>query len=106
MQKCPYCNNEIRLKELPNQGFFNSFRICPNCEGKFTVDIDTKHRQAIFIFIALISLVFTILLYFKGLKWLIPSLVSYILLGVLIYWGNRKLFLVPYRKNQTTNIGT
>jgi len=103
MQTCPHCNINILLKELPHQGIFNSFRICPNCGGKFTVNTDTKYRQAIFIFIALISLMFTILLYFRGLEWLIPSLVSYGVLGLLIYWGNRQLFLVPSEKDKNPN---
>jgi hypothetical protein len=106
MQKCPYCKNAIRLKELPYQGYFNSYKICQSCGGRFTVDIGTKYRQAVFIFIALISLAFTMLLYFKGLEWLIPSLVSYIILGSLIYWGNKKLFLVPFGKDQNLNNDT
>ena len=81
MLKCPHCNCEIQLKKLPHQGFLNSFRVCPSCKGKFTVDKSTKHRQAIFIVISLISLAFTILMYFKGTDWLIPSVTSYIILG-------------------------
>ena len=106
MQTCPHCKCEIRLKELPHQGFFNSFRICPNCGGKFTVDRGTKHRQAFFIIIALISLTFTLLLYFKGPEWLIPSISSYIVLGVLIYWANRLVFLVQYGENYNSNDDT
>jgi len=102
MSTCPYCNIEILLKKLLHQGFFNSFRICPNCGGKFTVDADTKFRQAIFIFIALISLAFTLLLYFQGLDWLVPAIVSYVVFGLLIYWGNRQLFFVPYKRNRNS----
>ena len=98
MQTCPHCKREIRLKELPHHGLFNSFRTCPGCGGRFTVDSGTKYRQAAFILIALISLAYTILLYFRGLNWLIPALLSYVVLGILIYWGNRKVFLVPYEK--------
>ena len=106
MQTCPHCNIEIRIKELPHQGLFGSFRVCPNCGGSFTVDTDTKYRQALFIFIAVISLAFTIFLYFGGSEWMIPALVSYIVLGLLIYWGNRQLFYVPYEKGQNTNNDT
>ena len=64
MKKCPHCCAEIMLKELPHQGFFDSYRICPKCDGFFTADTDTKYRQALLIVIMLISLVFTIFLYF------------------------------------------
>ena len=106
MKTCPYCGIEIHLKELPHQGLFNSFRICPNCGGKFTVDTYTKYRQAIFIIIALVSLIFTIFLYFHGIKWIVPSLVSYVILGVMIYWGNKQLYLVPAGKNKNQKNGT
>lgn len=43
-----------------------------------------------------ISLVFTLLLYYESNNWLEPALSSYIVLGGLIYWGNRKMYLVPY----------
>lgn len=72
--------------------------MCPNCGESFTADTDTKFRQALFIIIALISLFFTIFLYLDGTGWLIPALVSYFALGLLIYWGNKKVFLVAYKQ--------
>ena len=75
-------------------------------DGEFTVDTDTKYRQATFIVIAVISLVFTILLYYGDSKWLIPSLVSYVVLSLLIYWGNKKVFFVPYQKGKNSTNDT
>lgn len=100
MTTCPHCSIEIRLNELPHQGFFKSFRICPNCGGSFDVDTDTKYRQAVLIVILVISVALTILLYYGDRKWLIPALVSYVVFGLLIYRGNKKVFLVPYEKDQ------
>ncbi len=97
MLTCPHCSDEIRIRELPYQGFFKSFRICPNCGGSFTADIDTKYRQAFCIFIAIISLVITMLLYFEGTEWLIPAIFSYVVLGLIIFWGNKRIFFVPYK---------
>jgi ribosomal protein S27AE len=100
MQTCPHCSTEIILRELPHQGLFENFRICPKCGGSFTADSDTKLRQAMFIIIALVSLAFTVFLYFGSGKWLVPALASYVVLGLLVFWGNRKMFLVPYKKGQ------
>lgn len=97
---------EVVIRELPHQGLFKGYRICPECGGSFTVDTDTKYRQAIFIVIALISLAFTILLYVSDMEWLIPALVSYVALALLIYWGNKKVFLVPYEKGQNSTNDT
>lgn len=97
---CPHCQVVIVMKQLPHEGMLASFRICPNCEGLFAPDPDTKVRQAICILLALISLVFTLLLYFESNSWLISAVSSYVVLGVLIYWGNKKMYLVPYIKKE------
>ena len=62
------------------------------------MDKDTKYRQAIFFVFATISLVTTTLLYFKGTEWLIPTIVSNVILGVFLFWANKHVFFVPYEK--------
>lgn len=49
-----------------------------------------------FIVVALISLAFTLFLYFVGTQWLFPALVSYGFLAGLVYRGNKHVTLVPY----------
>jgi uncharacterized paraquat-inducible protein A len=96
MLKCPHCNVDIRMPELKHPGLFKNFRICPKCSFRFTVDDDTKSRQMVAIIIMCISLLFTLLLYYRGNQWLTPALISYATLGAIIYWGNKKVKLVPY----------
>ena len=100
MQRCPHCGIEVIVRELPHQGFFKSYRLCVKCGGSFTADTDTKYRQALLIVIALISLAFTLLLYYEDSEWLMPALTSYVAIGLLLYWGNKKIFFVPYIKDQ------
>lgn len=107
MQTCPYCMVEIHLRELPHQGgCFENLRICPSCGKKITVDADTKRRQFFFILTLFISTGSTVLLYFVGLKWLFPTLFSYIILALQFYWGSKKLFLVPYSNDQDSHNDT
>ena len=104
MLQCPHCQTVVIMKELPHQSVFASFRACPECEGLFTPDTDTKIRQALCILVALIALVYTLCLYFDTNGWLVPAISSYVALGVLIYRGNKKMYLVPYDKEGgTTN---
>ncbi len=100
MQFCPHCSTEIVIRELPHPGMFGNYRICPKCGGSFTVDSDTKIRQMLLIPVGLASLVFTLFLYFDSPVWLAPSIASYLALGLLIYWGNKKVFLVPYTRDR------
>ncbi len=96
MPSCPHCQSEIVLRLLKHQGLLRSERICPYCGGAFTVDALTKRRQAWFIVLAVISLLLTVLSYFEFADCLSLALVSYLLLGALIAWGNRKVKLVPF----------
>lgn len=88
------------MRELDHPGLFEDYRVCPKCGGKFTPDSKTKRRQALSILVAIVSLVFTALLYFEGRDWLIPGLISYLVLGLMIYRGNRRIYLVPYDNGQ------
>ncbi|HUV20584.1 MAG TPA: hypothetical protein VMZ32_02250 [Gammaproteobacteria bacterium] len=88
------------MRELRHPRLFANYRRCPHCGDCFTVDPDTKRRQAVCIVIALISLLFTVLLYFGDDRWLIPALVSYAVLVILIYHGNKRVFLVPWSENE------
>ena len=96
MPSCPHCHNDIVVRELPHPGLFANYRICPNCEGRFTVDHRTKRNQAVALVIALACLALTILLYSRGSEWLVPALISYVALSVLIYWGNKHVRFVAY----------
>ena len=97
---CPHCNQEVCIRKIPHPGFFKDYRICPNCDGKFTPDRDTKYHQAICIVIALVSTAMTIILYLGDTDWLIPAIVSYIILGLIIYRGNKRIYLVPYKNKE------
>ena len=103
MLTCPHCRHEICMRELPHPGFFANYRLCPYCEGRFTPDIDTMYRQAFGIFIAIISLVFTLFMYFGNMEWLVPAICSYVVLGLIVYWGNKQMFLVPYEKSKNAD---
>lgn len=91
------------MRELPHPGFFANYRVCPYCEGRFTPDTDTKYRQALGISVATISLVFTLLMYFGHMEWLVPAILCYVVLGLIVYWGNKRMFLVPYEKADSTD---
>jgi len=97
MQVCPYCSEKIVIRELRYQGLFKNFRVCPKCGGKFTVDTETKRWQAVCLIIILVSLCFTLLMYYVGTAWIVPSLMTYIILALIIYWRNKRVIFVRYK---------
>jgi hypothetical protein len=83
------------MRSLPYQGLFRDFRVCPHCGKRFTTDRKTKHRQALFLIGAAVSLAFTIALYRRGTVWLAPTLIGYAILGLVFYRGNRRMLFGP-----------
>jgi predicted RNA-binding Zn-ribbon protein involved in translation (DUF1610 family) len=91
---CPHCNDAIVMRELRHQGLFACHRLCPHCGKAFSVDRDTRRRQAVCLVVALFSLLFSVLLYAGFDAWLLPALLSYAVLAILIYRGNQRVRLV------------
>ncbi len=98
MPSCPHCGKAITGEDLRQSFSLRPYRACPFCKGLFTVDGSTKRRQAFGIVLALISMVLTLALHDRGVTWLAPAIVSYIFLGLFVYWGNRHVMFVPYSR--------
>jgi len=99
MLTCPHCESPVDLRTLKHQGMFASHRICPTCGGSLEVDPHTKRRQAAFILLAVLSLIFTVLMYIDFRQWAPFAIPSYALLGGLVYFANQKVYLVKYENN-------
>lgn len=96
MLACPHCDEEIRSDDLRRYpSLFANYKVCPYCEGRFTVDRRTKRLHLLALIVAVVSLAFTMLLYYRSTVWLVPSIASYVVLGAIIFLGNRRMYLVP-----------
>lgn len=94
MPDCPHCHTPIDLRKVKHEGLFVSYRICPACHQAFEVDAKTKRLQVVTILLALISLVLTVLMYIDVEKWLPYAVPSYLLIGIIVYYGNKRVFFV------------
>jgi CXXC-20-CXXC protein len=103
MLECPHCGNPVELRELKHQGMLASYRVCPHCGEKFEVDRHTKRRQAVFIVLAMVSLIFTVLMYFNVHEWAAFAISTYVVLGALIYFANKKVYLVKYYRDESNS---
>ena len=65
------------------------------------MDPHTKRRQAAFIVLATVSLIFTVLMYFNFRGWALFGIPTYVILGALIYSANRKVYLVKHDRAKT-----
>lgn len=102
MPECPHCRKVIDGRYLRGTFSLKAHKTCPFCARLFTVDVATKYRQAIGLVIALASLGLTL----GGTALLIPAIISYAFLGLYIYWGNKRVVFVPYKKGQKSRKDT
>jgi hypothetical protein len=100
MPNCPNCGKNIHNRKIQNRISLKPYQACPFCGRPFTVDLATKRRQGIAIGIALTSLALTIGLFGNPKTWVIPAVSSYIVLGIFIYWGNKRVEFVRYENRQ------
>lgn len=98
MLTCPHCREGVRTADLHRQRIFAGYRTCPHCGKRFRVDAKTKRRQVAALVVALISLGFTLLWYYRSPVWVSPAILSYLALAWIIYRGNKRVVLVPYEE--------
>lgn len=98
MLACPHCNTTIVLRELKHEGFFATHRICPNCNQPFDLDSSTKHRQKLVLAALVLSLTLTVFAYLYGGHWILLAVASYVLIGGLLIYGTRRMYLVNFAR--------
>ncbi len=95
---CPVCDSDMRSRSLLSHYSFKPFRVCPDCHAKYTTDPKTRRRQIPIVILALLSLGLTFVVHSKGLGWLLPAVVSYIVLWAYVGYVLSKMTYVRYTK--------
>ncbi len=93
---CPACGSDMRSRSLLSHYSLKPYRVCPDCNTKYTADSKTKRRQFPIIILTLIALVLTVLVGLKGVAWLLPAVVSHIVLWSYIGYTLSNVTYVPY----------
>jgi uncharacterized protein (DUF983 family) len=77
---CPACGSDMRSRGLISHYSLKPYRVCPDCGAKYTADPKTKQRQLPIIVLVLIALGSTAAVGLKGTMWLLPAILSNIVL--------------------------
>lgn len=72
------------------------YRLCPDCNSKYRADLKTRKRQVPIFILALIALGLTFAVSLKGFVWLLPAVVSHIILWAYIGYTLSKVTYVQY----------
>jgi len=93
---CPTCGSDMRGRSLLSHWSLRPYRVCPDCNAKYTADANTKKRQLPIIALVLIALGLTAAVHLKGFVWLAPAVVSYVVLWGYVGYAVSKVTYVRY----------
>jgi transposase-like protein len=93
---CPACGSDMRSRSLWSPLSLKPYRVCPDCNAKYTSDSKSKRRQVPIMVLALISLGLSIGVTLRRSDWLLPAFVSVIVLGVYVGYAVSKITYVRY----------
>lgn len=86
----------MRSRSLFSHYSLKPYRLCPDCNAKYRADLKTRKRQVPIFILALIALGLTFAVSLKGFVWLLPAVVSHIILWAYIGYTLSKVTYVQY----------
>ena len=93
---CPACGSDMRTRSLMSHYSIKPYRVCPDCNAKYTTDSKTKKRQIPILILTLAGLGLTITSSLRGSFWILPALACYIILWIYIGYTLSKITYVKY----------
>jgi hypothetical protein len=93
---CPTCGSDMRSRSLLSHYSSKPYRVCPDCNANYTTDSKTRKRQIRIIILTLNALVLTVSVGLKGVAWLLPAVVSHVILWGYIGYALSKVTYVQY----------
>jgi len=83
--KCPACGSDRRSRIMSAGIHLKPYRVCPDCQSKYTVDPATKRRGLVIVLFAIATVGFSVLGFTRGSPW---SLITFMCgTGLLVYLG-------------------
>ncbi len=87
----------MRSRNLLSNFSLKPYRVCPDCNAKYTADPKTKKRQRPIAVLALTALGLTAAARLEGAVWLLPAVVSHAILWIYVGYAASKVTYVAYR---------
>lgn len=87
----------MRTAGMLTQFSMKSYRVCPNCQSKYTTDKRTRRRSVWIVIFALITVGLSVRAMVMGFPWGLASVVSGTALLVYVGYTLSKMSYVEYR---------
>ena len=93
---CPACGSDMRSRSLLSHYSLKPYRVCLDCNAKYTSDSKSKRRQVPILVLGLITLGLMIEVTLNGSVWILPAFVSLIVLWVYVGYALSKVTYVRF----------
>ena len=93
---CLACGSDMRNRSLLSHYLLKPYRVCPDCNAKYTADRKTKKRLVLVVILAVFSLASTTAIVLKGPVWVLPSILTSIVLLAYVGYVIVKISWVRY----------
>lgn len=94
---CPICQSDMRSRNLLSHYSLKPYRVCPDCQGRYTADARTKKRNRVIAVLGLLTIALSIAGLNYGFPWGVASFLAGTVLLVYVGYGLSKLKYVEYR---------
>jgi len=88
----------MRSRSLLSHYTLKPYRVCPDCHTKYTSDRKTKRRSIVIVILALVTLGLSIAVSVRGSEWLLPDVVSIVILWAYLGYTLSKVTYVLYHE--------
>jgi len=93
---CPACGSDMRSRSLWSHYSLKPYRVCPDCNAKYTSDSKSKRRQVPIMVLGLITIGLMVLARLRGSDWLLPAFVSLVVFTVYVGYAVSKVTYVRF----------
>jgi hypothetical protein len=93
---CPACGGDMRSMSLLSRYSVKPYRVCPECNAKYTAEPETRRRQVPLFFLVLVALGLTFAASLRGMAWLLPAVASHVVPWACIGYTLSKVAYVRY----------
>ena len=87
----------MRSRSLLSYYSWKPYRVCPDCNARYTADRETRRQQVGILVLALVALGLVVAVILRGFVWLVPAVLSHVMLWVYIGYVLSKVTYIPYR---------
>ena len=93
---CPVCGSDMRNRSMLAHYSMKPYRVCPDCQAKYTVDTNTRKRRLLIAIFAMTTLMLSVASYLHGFPWTLATFMVGTALFIYVGYALSRMTYVEY----------